>query len=181
MMPMLAAESLSPAPALIHSPSPELCVLDGLITRTQCDDLIARAKAQGFSRAKQRSVGRDNDELFIIDRELTAALLERLSAVSPARCIDDLVEIYRYGIGDSIAEHSDGPRRMVDDRISTATLLIYLNDGFDGGETVFPTLDLAIRPVRTRAIVFAHGVRHAAKHVTTGEKLVARVNISDQS
>ena len=171
--------SLEPSPSLVYSSSPELFVLDGLILRTECDDLIARARAQGFSRARQRAAGRENEESFIIDRDVTGALLERLSVVSPARRIDDLVEIYRYGIGDSISEHSDGPCRMVDDGISAATLLIYLNDGFDGGETVFPKLDLAIRPVCTRALVFAHGVPHAARHVTAGEKFVARVNITN--
>ncbi|EKX72816.1 conserved hypothetical protein [Theileria equi strain WA] len=50
----------------------------------------------------------------------------------------------KYNPGDYFKEHHDGSFR-------TATILLYLND-VEGGETVFPNLGLAIKPVGNSAV-----------------------------
>jgi prolyl 4-hydroxylase len=66
-----------------------------------------------------------------------------------------------------------GPRRL--------TVLLYLNEDFAGGETVFPKLGVKVRPLTGLAILFsdtdAHGNTleaslHGGEQVTRGEKWV---------
>ena len=60
------------------------------------------------------------------------------------------------------------------------TALVYLNDGFEGGETHFPRLDYSVKPRLGRLLVFQNTYRgsdikhdlaeHAALPVISGEK-----------
>lgn len=62
-----------------------------------------------------------------------------------------------------------------------ATLLLYLNDGFSGGETSFPELQLDVHPRRGAALYFAYSdgtsvdrrLRHAGREVRAGQKWIA--------
>ena len=63
----------------------------------------------------------------------------------------------------------------------TATLLMYLNDDFKGGETAFPHIGLSIRPKRGKAILFwstdkYESIHPEAKHqgmpVLEGQKYI---------
>lgn len=62
------------------------------------------------------------------------------------------------------------------------TMLVWLNDGYEGGETFFATPGLSLRAAKGDAILFrnagADGRRdpdstHAGRPVTAGEKLIA--------
>ena len=57
------------------------------------------------------------------------------------------------------------------------TLVFYLNDGFEGGETDFPELERQIAPARGRALLFQHRILHEATEVRRGEKLVLRTDV----
>jgi hypothetical protein len=59
------------------------------------------------------------------------------------------LQCVRYEPGERFRPHMDGSGR-------THTLLVYLNDDFEGGETLFPDLDLRIRPRRGTALLFAN-------------------------
>ena len=61
------------------------------------------------------------------------------------------------------------------------TLLVYLNDGYDGGETEFPDLGLRVRGAPGDALLFASvdaagapcpAARHAGLPVRSGEKFL---------
>lgn len=63
-----------------------------------------------------------------------------------------------------------------------ATFILYLNDDLEGGETVFPKLDLSVEPKVGRAVYFEYmdkkGVMtgdclHAGSKVTSGDKWIA--------
>jgi hypothetical protein len=60
---------------------------------------------------------------------------------------------------------------------SLVTLVFYLNDGFEGGETDFPELDRRIAPRAGRALLFQHRILHEATEVRSGEKLVLRTDV----
>jgi hypothetical protein len=62
-----------------------------------------------------------------------------------------------------------------------ATFLIYLNDDFEGGETVFPKAGLSVRPAKGDALFFANVDEagapdprslHAGLPVAAGEKWI---------
>lgn len=69
---------------------------------------------------------------------------------------------------------SDGPRLL--------TVLIYLNDNFEGGETVFPKINKSVKPEKGKAVIFRNvdenGViitqaLHGGEPIKSGEKWIA--------
>lgn len=64
------------------------------------------------------------------------------------------------------------------------TLLVYLNDDFEGGSTYFPNLDIKVEPKKGRVVVFDNldenekvkpAVLHAGLPVTTGRKYALNI------
>lgn len=69
---------------------------------------------------------------------------------------------------------NNGPRYL--------TVLFYLNDNFDGGETIFPKINKLVKPEKGKAVIFQNvnnnGViitqaLHGGKPVKNGEKWIA--------
>lgn len=69
---------------------------------------------------------------------------------------------------------SDGPRLL--------TVLFYLNDNFEGGETVFPRINKSVKPEKGKAVIFRNvdenGViitqaLHGGEPIKSGEKWIA--------
>jgi predicted 2-oxoglutarate/Fe(II)-dependent dioxygenase YbiX len=80
------------------------------------------------------------------------------------------VQIVRYTPGERYAEHTDisdlGMARRV------LSLVCYLNDDFQGGETVFTDPPATIRPQAGMTLVFPPHERHRAEPIVAGEKYV---------
>ena len=53
--------------------------------------------------------------------------------------------------------------------------MVYLNDGFSGGETAFE--DVVIEPVKGMALFFIHQILHKGQPVTKGRKYVLRTDV----
>lgn len=88
----------------------------------------------------------------------------------------ELPEILRYRPGGEYKSHADADnwdpvaqewRRVVDRDLS---LLLYLNEGFEGGEIVFPNFGLSLPPKRGLLIIFPSNrlYLHAARPVKSG-------------
>lgn len=86
------------------------------------------------------------------------------------------VVLTRYKQGGHHNEHMDWRR---------ATMLMYLNDNFTGGNTFFPQLGLRVQPKSGRAVVFFPNrnrlldakdyMSHASQELISGEKVIAQV------
>lgn len=75
----------------------------------------------------------------------------------------------RYVPGNYYTPHSDtGLHR--NDRYFT--VLCYLNDDFEGGQTSFPQLNYSISPRSGKAVIFPATYLHCAEPVSSGEKYV---------
>jgi len=107
-------------------------------------------------------------------------------------------QIFNYQVGETFAPHYDfldaaspGLAKDIADRGQrTATLLIYLNDDFEGGDTAFPELALTFRGRTGDAVLFhnldAAGApdlrtRHAGLPPTKGEKWLFSQWIRDRA
>lgn len=86
------------------------------------------------------------------------------------------LRVYRYDVGHHFGLHSDQSYTRGDAR-SLLTLLVYLDDDFDGGETEFPDEHQTIAPCKGDALWFQHALLHAGKHVTRGTKHVLRTDV----
>jgi prolyl 4-hydroxylase len=77
--------------------------------------------------------------------------------------------LLRYGPADHYVPHQDtGPG--FEDRYFS--IVCYLNEEFEGGQTSFPGLDFSVTPVAGKAIVFPSNYLHCSEVVTRGEKFV---------
>lgn len=105
----------------------------------------------------------------------------RIAAVSATDVAQgEALTVLRYARGHEFRLHSDAIAGARNQRI--ATMLLYLNDDFTGGETVFPDLGLKVQPKRGDALLFRnvhpdgrmdHRMRHAGMPVQSGTKWLA--------
>jgi len=86
---------------------------------------------------------------------------------------------------DTFDEHTENGRRTIEQNGQRKyTLLVYLNDAFEGGSTYFPNLDVKIQPKKGRVVVFNNldhnekvlsAAYHAGLPVTTGRKYALNI------
>ena len=89
--------------------------------------------------------------------------------------LNERLRFYRYDVGQQFAWHYDGCHERANGERSWLTFMIYLNDGYGGGQTAFT--DLAVEPVAGTALFFEHEVRHQGRPVTHGCKYVLRSDV----
>jgi hypothetical protein len=101
--------------------------------------------------------------------------------------LNERFRYYRYGPGQKFDWHFDGPFTRENGDSSKLTFMVYLSDGFLGGETAFnlkrhggvrdddPVLEVI--PVAGTALVFRHDVLHTGAMVLQGTKYVLRTDV----
>jgi hypothetical protein len=83
------------------------------------------------------------------------------------------LRVYRYQPGQQFGLHQD----RADGARSLLTLMVYLDDDCDGGETDFPEQGERVAPARGDGLWFQHMVLHAGRPVTRGVKHVLRTDV----
>lgn len=145
----------------------------------------------------------DEDTDQILWRRIADAVCEDLSPYHPHRPlgINARFRFYRYNPGDFFKPHTDGAwsgSRVVNgelhnnaypDRFSQMTLLLFLNDDFEGGATRFLVRDatgggkrIDVRTPAGGALCFPHGMNplhcvHSSEPVIEGVKYIIRSDI----
>lgn len=111
----------------------------------------------------------DTDQLFYrISPTLPATAGKRALLNVPA----ERVSCIRYDVGDSFGAHTDGPYLPSPQVGSEYSVVVYLNDGYIGGETYFPDFDITVIPKAGVALIFEHKIIHMARPVTRGRKYI---------
>ena len=92
---------------------------------------------------------------------------------------------------DSCCDDTDACREFNKDGNRVVTMVIYLNDGFEGGTTRFPNLNKEFKPRKYSGVLFypmnKNGDKchekslHAGMPITSGEKYIANVWIRDKN
>ena len=152
--------------------APRIRTAQAFLAPDVCDWLVSRAAGRlrpakmvdGFDAAPRFTVDRTNSD-FIIDIVTADVVLTlvraRISAFIKLPTVAfEPPQILHYAVGQELKPHFDfltrgeagGGERG--DRV--ATLLIYLNDGFEGGETDFPRAGFRHKGGKGDAIVFAN-------------------------
>ena len=170
--------------------SDDVFVVRNAFSASECAALVERAERVGFHGApitthrgaimmKRR---RNNDRVMIDDIELAATLWDRLSALPPdhlygrdAVGLNERFRFYRYDPGQAFRWHMDGYYERPNGERSQYTLMVYLNDDFEGGATEFH--DCRITPERGTAAFFYHHQKHCGASVVSGRKYVLRTDV----
>jgi prolyl 4-hydroxylase len=158
--------------------------------KNKCLDFIAKSEERGYQNAKidtsirQRIVKsvRNNKRVMYKDIELANEIWETLSEFVPKQIgnsksigLNELFRFYRYNPNEEFKKHRDQSYIRNANEASYYTFMIYLNDGFVGGETTFP--NNVIKPVTGMALIFLHDIEHAGSPIKKGTKYVLRTDI----
>ena len=156
----------------------------------ECQTWIEKTEATGYSRAlvslpdgKQSVSGNRNNDRVILDDSTTAE--ELWNKLEPF-CLkfykgysvvglNERLRFYRYHPGQLFRWHKDGSFRRENGETSRLTFMVYLNEEFAGGETLFE--HLSVSPKTGMAILFAHGYLHEGGEVFNGTKYVLRTDV----
>lgn len=114
------------------------------------------------------------NKVVTISNQLTARFFDREDALADAThrdWSDDGYILARYDKGDACIMHVDGQSsEFPNNGLRLATLLYYLNDVPEGGETWFPLQDMKIKPKRGTAVMFPVGFTHPHQVLPTGSR-----------
>ncbi len=89
--------------------------------------------------------------------------------------LNELFRFYRYEPKQEFKRHRDESYVRNENEMSFFTFMIYLNNGFKGGETIFN--NNKITPTTGMALVFLHSLEHAGNPIIEGTKYVLRTDI----
>jgi hypothetical protein len=190
---------LSPPKLVLHAAAPRIYSVEAFLPAAACQWLIQRAQGK-LQRAQVRT---GSTSAQVVDRrtstEAGSSMLEpdlvlQLTRLRIAATIDQSVQqleptnVMHYDVGQEFAPHYDFVRP---DRVGAfaeeleavgqrcATVLVYLNEGYHGGETDFPLLNFRFKGKTGDALIFwnvsqsgglERNARHAGLPVTAGEK-----------
>lgn len=160
----------------------------------ECENFIAAGERMGFADAPINSYSgvvvdkdvRNNARVMIDDPPLASFLWERAGPLLPPQIggweavgVNERFRYYRYEVGERFAPHYDGAFYRQNGEQSVLTFMMYLNDGFEGGETKFhlPTGMLTVQPVSGLALFFVHHRLHEGAPVVQGRKYVLRTDV----
>jgi hypothetical protein len=148
-------------------------VLHDFLSPQECEHFIALSEGTGYEGAPittgtgfvVRKDIRNNDRVMVDDPALSGELWERVRQFMPASWfgwepvgLNERFRYYRYDPGQRFAPHTDGYFERDNGERSQFTFMVYLNEGFEGGETSFHLP----RPSR-RAAVADRGKRYLSK------------------
>ena len=183
--------------SVILCEDPFICYVDDFIEHDLCDEIIRLAKPNlkraGVSvmESNNISTGRTNFSHWIKKHmnEKLQNLAEECACLvdcEDCNCFEDFQTIY-YDVGQEYKYHYDAYDKNEPEKYKKfckygnrlVTVLGYLNDVEEGGETRFDKLDLSVQPKKGRIIIFenlkpdgsVHELsRHAGLPVKKGEK-----------
>lgn len=146
------------------------------------DPATGRMIAHPIRTSHSAVIGPTNEDLVV------QAILRRIAVATGTGVPQgEPLNVLRYTPGQEYRLHSDALTGVKNQRVKTA--LIYLNDGFVGGATAFPTLGLSVAPSAGDLLVFTNtlpdgtpdpNARHAGLPVTNGTKWLATRWIREQ-
>lgn len=168
----------------------EIFTVSGFFTADECEASIQLAESEGFSDAPINTTAgpqlrydvRNNTRAMIDDVDRAKALWDRSidyipqlpGGMNPVG-INERFRFYRYDVGQQFDWHYDGAFERSNGEESRLTFMVYLNDDFAGGRTLFD--NTAIEPETGLALFFVHKIRHKGEPVIEGRKYVLRTDV----
>lgn len=183
---------------------PLIMTVDDVFTADQCRQLIADSHQHEYHvaaisinrfQAEMRTEVRNNQRVIVDDHALAARIFQHVKDYLPAKLhgwdvagLNERFRFYRYENGQTFKPHYDASYEVNHWHSSQLTLLIYLNDGYAGGETIFyhdsgmrkPCMETqlaCIQPKAGQLLIFEHQQLHEGAPVLAGQKYVLRTDV----
>ncbi|MBV9924868.1 MAG: 2OG-Fe(II) oxygenase [Acidobacteria bacterium] len=160
-------------------------------TAGECQEFINLSEGLGFEAAPINMFGgavlrpdvRNNARVILDDEPLAEGIWARVKQHLPrvlngrrAIGLNERLRFYRYDPGEKFEPHVDGYYMRPNGEQSLLTFMLYLNGGFEGGETNFQS-GLSVKPEPGMLLVFRHALYHEGAAVVAGRKYVLRSDV----
>ncbi|HYJ53558.1 MAG TPA: 2OG-Fe(II) oxygenase [Allosphingosinicella sp.] len=176
----------------VVSEAPHLTLFRGLFSAEQCAYLAAAAApmlapsvvvdpATGAQRADPVRVCDSAGFTLPLENPAVHALNQRIAAASGTGWAQgEPLQVLRYRPGGEYKPHFDAIPGFANQR--TLTMIVWLNEGYEGGETMFMKTGAKLKGRTGDALLFRNALpdgsrdpdaAHAGLPVTSGEKLIA--------
>lgn len=179
----------------------EIATIVDLLSPEECDAQVRFSESFGYTDAPITTVYgqvmakdvRNNDRAMLDDPERAALLWQQVRPFVPERVdqawlavgLNERLRFYRYGVGQRFDWHYDGYFERESGERSFFTLMVYLNDDFDAGHTLFswnagelrPVPTLKVEPRKGMGLLFRHALLHKGDAVVRGRKYVLRTDV----
>jgi prolyl 4-hydroxylase len=179
--------------SLIDHSAPLIKVIPRLLSPDECQVWIERISSQEPEPAPIRTSRgemvdnevRNNRRVMFDNQAWAEQLFDRVRGSAPQSVhgmklcgANEGLRCYEYQVGQKFAPHMDGAFVRNDDEQSWYTFMVYLNEGFQGGETLFfVEPEKIIVPVTGLGLLFQHPIIHAGCVVKAGIKYVIRTDL----
>ncbi|HYD81001.1 MAG TPA: 2OG-Fe(II) oxygenase [Paucimonas sp.] len=188
-------------PVLMKVDKPRVILFGNVLTRDECEQLIEMSKSRlsrsttvddQTGKAEHHEHRTSHGTFFALNENpFIAGLDQRIARLMQLPVANgEGLQILNYRIGGEYKPHYDyfppqlpgSAPHIARGGQRVATLVIYLNDVEEGGETIFPNIDLKVVPLRGCAVYFAYTnardqvdplTYHGGNPVTKGEKWIA--------
>ncbi len=173
--------------------APYILTRPSILTPEECAEMRRKIDASALSMAtvntprgpQLHAAIRNNERFMEDDHALAATLLERVREHAPPEVlgmrlcgVNERMRYFRYKPGTWFKPHSDGTFERDETERSLYTLIVYLNDDFDGGRTIFAvTPEVAVTPREGTALLFQHPIVHEGEEVSAGTKYALRTEL----
>ncbi len=170
--------------------SPDAFSLTEFMSPEECSAFIELGETLGFDDAPISTASaqvlmsevRNNSRAMVDDPDLAYDLWRRIKEYVPQEIggwrpigLNERFRFYRYDQHQIFRWHRDGRFARNDREGSRYTLMVYLNDDFEGGFTDFRSFK--VYPVQGMALCFLHPLLHEGATVTSGRKYVLRTDV----
>jgi prolyl 4-hydroxylase len=166
--------------------------VDDLLSAEECAHFIQLSENIGYEEAAINTGSaqeivkeiRDNDRVIYDSEELAETIWSRIKDYLPAVPywqifgLNERFRFYRYQEAQIFRWHRDGEYARNPTDVSKVTLIIYLNDNFEGGNTDFRFFKVS--PKAGSALVFPHKHLHQGSPTTQGTKYALRTDVMYQ-
>ena len=170
---------------------PEIFLVENFLSSQECAHFIEKGEKVSFEEAKVNISGkqtmlkgvRNNERILFKDEILAQSIWNKIAPFVPetfgiynATGVNELFRIYKYSEGQRFKMHRDGSYERNEKECSFFSFLIYLNEGYEGGETYFQE-GITVVPKLGSALVFHHPLKHEGKPLLSGLKYVLRTDV----
>jgi prolyl 4-hydroxylase len=176
-------------------------MLENVLTDHECDEIINIAESVGFKIAaiytdksdektvvdvdKRRSYRCILDSAEFADRlwkRIQNGIIKRLPIGLVAKRLNERLRILKYKEGDMFVMHRDGNYMTPDmSEISQYTVLVYLNDGYEGGYTTYYNsageTGVPVIPKKGSVVIQHQNCLHCVPPLVSGTKYALRTEV----
>jgi hypothetical protein len=205
---MCLTEHVSKVPLLRKSDSSKFAiVVKNVFSREECAVMVQETESKGYEvsllnigggkqlldadrrRSSCCTIDNPDQAAEIWDRvkEHVPVIWDHHGALWEVVGLNERLWFLRYSPGDYFAPHPECCYERENGERSFITLMLYLNEGFDGGDTTFIDIDtddtdtaIGITPRTGNVLVFQHDIYHSGAKVTAGVKYAMRTDVMFQ-